>query len=289
MKKEEFLTNLRKKLSVLEEKEIQDIVGEYEQHIDMKMKEGLSEEDAIKDFGDFKELTAGILEAYHVKSDYSADKKNIDFDKVKEESRKATEKATSALGKGAGALGRGAGASWKWCGRQIKRLWNFIRKPFTGLHARICDSRKRAEGRGFFGKAWLLVLEFCRFAGRCVVWCCRLMWNAFWFFMSIFAGLGTLACIFLLGILLVLIVMGYPVAGVIMITIGGGLVSSSIMLLCFALIKKKPVREDNGDITRDFDDGDSKNEGDSWEYPEEQSSQAKQITVNSYREVPNHA
>ena len=106
------------------------------------------------------------------------------------------------------------------------------------------------------------------------------MWNAFWFFMSIFAGLGTLACIFLLGILLVLIVMGYPVAG---------LVSSSIMLLCFALIKKKPVKEDNGDITRDFDDGDSKNEGDSWEYPEEQSSQAKQITVNSYREVPNHA
>ncbi len=289
MKKEEFLTKLRKNLSVLEEREIQDIVEEYEQHIDMKMKEGLSEEEAIKDFGDLKELTAGILEAYHVKSDYSTDKKNIDFDKVKEESRKATEKATSALGKGAGALGKGAGAAWKWCGRQIKKLWNFIRKPFTGMQSRIYDSRKRAEGRGFFGKVWLLFLEFCRFAGRCVVWCLRLMWNVFWLFLGIFAGFGTLACIFLLGILAVLIVMGYPVAGVTMITVGGGLAVCSIMLFCFALIKKKPAKEDDGDITKDFDDGDSENEEGSWEYPEEQTSQAKQITVNSYQEVPNHA
>ena len=39
------------------------------QHIDIKMQNGQSEEDAIRDFGPVKELAAEILEAYHVKPD----------------------------------------------------------------------------------------------------------------------------------------------------------------------------------------------------------------------------
>lgn len=294
MKKEEFLTKLRKNLSVLEEGEIQDIVEEYEQHIDMKMKEGLSEEEATKDFGDLKELTAGILEAYHVKSDYNGEKKNIDFDKVKEESKKATEKATSAIGKGAGVLTKRAGLAAKWGIGQMKKLWNMIKRPFAGFRARFHDSGKRAEGRGFFSKLWLVILGFCRLIWQCIVWSIRLVWNLFWCFTGIFSGLCTLGCIFFFGIMAVLVVMGYPLVGVILITVGGGLISSSVMLFGFSLIKRKHVRQDNKDNTKDYNtngsgSGNPEDEETDWEYPEGSPSHAKKITVNSYQEVLNHA
>jgi len=294
MKKEEFLTKLKKNLSVLEEGEIQDIVEEYEQHIDMKTKEGLSEEEAIKDFGDLKDLTAGILEAYHVKSDYNAERKNIDFDKVKEESKKATEKATSAINKGAGVLTNRAGLAAKWGIRQMKKVWELIKKPFIGLRNHLHASKKRAEGKGFLGKLWLMVLELCRLAWQCVIWCVRLMWNSFWLFMGVMAGLGTLGCIFLFGILTVLLIMGYPLVGVTIITVGAGLIGSSVMILCFTLIKRKCVCKDTEDSTKDFnindsDSGDSGAGDNDWEYPEDGGSQPKKITVNSYQEVLNHA
>ena len=58
MNKTEFLDELKNGLAVLEEKEQQDILEEYTQHIDMKMERGLSEEEAIGDFGDLGQLAA---------------------------------------------------------------------------------------------------------------------------------------------------------------------------------------------------------------------------------------
>ena len=63
MNKETFLEELRGCLHVLEDQEQEDILEEYAQHIDMKRQKGLSEEEAIKDFGPVKELAAEILEA----------------------------------------------------------------------------------------------------------------------------------------------------------------------------------------------------------------------------------
>ena len=294
MKKEEFLTKLRKNLSVLEEGEIQDIVEEYGQHIDMKMKDGLSEEAAIKDFGDLKELTTGILESYHVKADYNAEKKNIDFDKVKAESKKATEKATNVLGKGAGALGKGAGTAGKWGICQMKKLWHFVRRPFIRLKENLHTSKKKAQGQGFFGKLWLLILGFCSMVWCLIVGCVRLFWNLFWLFFGIFAGFGALGCIFLFGVLAVVLIMGYPVVGMTIVTAGGSLFNSAVMLLCFSLLRRKREQKDHEDITKDSDTRNSrvedlKDKGDDWEYPESDMSQQKQIIVNSYQEVFHHA
>ena len=50
MDKVTFLEELRKYLHVLQDEEIQDIIGEYEQHIDLKVKNGQTEEQAIVDF-----------------------------------------------------------------------------------------------------------------------------------------------------------------------------------------------------------------------------------------------
>ena len=54
------------KRQILEDEEQADILEEYTQHIDMKISTGLSEAEAIRDFGNVSELAAQILEAYHV-------------------------------------------------------------------------------------------------------------------------------------------------------------------------------------------------------------------------------
>ena len=49
--KESFLKELQNGLAVLAESEQQDILAEYAQHIDMRIAGGLTEEEAIQDFG----------------------------------------------------------------------------------------------------------------------------------------------------------------------------------------------------------------------------------------------
>lgn len=80
MNKNEFLKYLEKRFEVLNEKERDDILNEYSQHIDMKIQSGLSEEEAIKDFGDISELADDILSAYNVDPNYK--KSGIDSAKV---------------------------------------------------------------------------------------------------------------------------------------------------------------------------------------------------------------
>ncbi len=58
MSKAEFLQELEKRLHVLNEKERQDVLEEYAQHIDLKIANGMSEEEAVKDFGSIEELIA---------------------------------------------------------------------------------------------------------------------------------------------------------------------------------------------------------------------------------------
>ena len=70
MNKNEFLEELNRHLLILEDEEQQDILEEYSQHIDMKVESGLSEDEAIRDFGSVKELAAQILEAYQVKVEF---------------------------------------------------------------------------------------------------------------------------------------------------------------------------------------------------------------------------
>lgn len=66
MKKDEFLSILEKRLQIINEKERRDIIDEYRMHIEMKMQEGKSEEEAIADFGDIDELVEEILDAYSI-------------------------------------------------------------------------------------------------------------------------------------------------------------------------------------------------------------------------------
>lgn len=77
MKKEEFIKELREKLDILEENEIEDIIEEYSGYIDEKIQNGQTEEEAIKDFGDIDELTTELLKAYKINVNKSKNEKNF--------------------------------------------------------------------------------------------------------------------------------------------------------------------------------------------------------------------
>lgn len=80
MTKKKFLSELEKKLSVLNESEIKDIVNEYSDIIDEKVKHGKTEKEAIEDFGKLDDLAKEILSAYKINPDYE-DKEETVIDK----------------------------------------------------------------------------------------------------------------------------------------------------------------------------------------------------------------
>ncbi len=71
MNKKKFIENLKKRLVILDENEIIDITNEYESIIDDKVKNGHSEQDAIRDFGNIDELINEILIAYKINPKYN--------------------------------------------------------------------------------------------------------------------------------------------------------------------------------------------------------------------------
>lgn len=94
MTKDKFLKSLEKKLNVLSEEEKNDIIAEYEDIIDEKIKHGKTEEEAIKEFGDINELSKEILSAYKINPEYSDKDKNVlddCEDLIKKGAKKLTE------------------------------------------------------------------------------------------------------------------------------------------------------------------------------------------------------
>ncbi len=94
MNKESFLKKLEQKLKVLSKEEIKDILNEYEDIIDEKVKHGKTEEEAVKEFGDIASLSREILKSYKINPEYQ--KSDNDFlgdceDLIKKGAKKLTE------------------------------------------------------------------------------------------------------------------------------------------------------------------------------------------------------
>lgn len=69
MTKNEFFQKLEARLNILNEQERNDILCEYNSHIEFKMQDGKTEAEAIADFGDVDALAEEILSAYHIDTD----------------------------------------------------------------------------------------------------------------------------------------------------------------------------------------------------------------------------
>ena len=95
MNKEEFLQKLEKELSILNNKERQDIIEEYKDTIEEKVKHGQTEEDAVRDFGNIDELVSEILDAYKINPEFNQKESNFD---------KFTQKGENLIKKGASKL-----------------------------------------------------------------------------------------------------------------------------------------------------------------------------------------
>lgn len=136
MNKETFLEELREHLRILEDQEQEDILEEYAQHIDMKLQKGLSEEEAIRDFGPMKELAAEILEAYHVKPEF--DKKKSSAVRMPElkgikivDGGKAFRKAGGFLKAKCMACIRGISRAFRWFGGKCRAAAAWLTRPFS--------------------------------------------------------------------------------------------------------------------------------------------------------------
>ncbi len=277
MDKKTFISELRAALSVLQADELDDIVNEYEQHIDMKMKNGLTEAEAIADFGSMPKLTADILEAYHVRADYAAGQKNRksifgEDGGAKKEILQQTGKKCRAAGQKAVHGLHGLGC-WLWgvllfWKRRLLRPAAWIgeswRKHRSGMVSEMRDeeeilenpdtvqTRKPGQEKEYPGAAeetqstrggracrgisrrrtggrWFVRMQtgiaamaggMGRFAAVCIHTCIKLVflgaqaaWNGCCIAFALFCACMGMLCLYGLGMLIVLCMQHYPLAG----------------------------------------------------------------------------
>lgn len=70
MNKKQFISELEKRLKVLNENERKDIINEYSDIINEKVKNGETEEQAVLEFGNIDSLVKEILESYKINPNY---------------------------------------------------------------------------------------------------------------------------------------------------------------------------------------------------------------------------
>lgn len=279
MNKEKFLTELREYLSILENQEQEDILAEYSQHIDMKMQKGLSEEEAIRDFGSMEELAAQILEAYHVKPEFH--KKNAVFKIPKPKTGNVLGLAktkTDDAGDGVSFIKHsgmwirkawtrtvhGIKAGFRWLSGKCRAFTGWLAKPFTGKKEeswenagenRIIEERAKEMG-GHLGKLckavghgiivlWNWLIRFC-------VFLLRFMWNAAWLLIAVFSACMAMIVLMGIGAMPVLLSQGYPLVGVFIICVGGLLCLGSLSYGAFGMLIRKKL--DDSDVNNRDED-----------------------------------
>lgn len=265
MSKAEFLKNLENRLEILNRSEREDILSEYEQHIEMRMNSGLTEEEAIQDFGDMEELVKEIMEAYNVNPDYGRKKKvwrpvigapafckKLFLRPRKKRKEELTEENM-------------ADDSREWEENQIgieeaqeeKRKENKESgmqketRKHIGLAAAWKNRKEKTKKEcmdwiGTAGNLWSRLWYIC-------LWCGLLCMKVLVLFTIWPIIIAEIAAVVGFGILIVLMVMGYPVIGLTVITIGCLMSGAAVIWLgkeiIFLKIKK---REKNKKETDNF-------------------------------------
>ena len=237
MTKTKFLTLLQQQICMLDDEEQKDILDEYSQHIDMKVESGMTEAEAIEDFGPMAELAAEILSAYHVKP-LSAPTESVAADI--EDLRRSGHNVAGAVV----SLGRkGCGRVAKLLSKLIDRLkaafkelqeWHPLRKSSQGGTGRLAGQagsmlKGLKNGSVSFGKfCWHACLTLLR-------WC----WNACVLCLTAFLFFCGLCAVFCMGLCVVLAVQGYPLGGVTVACLGAFMFCVSAGALVLKLVRRR--------------------------------------------------
>lgn len=272
MDKTTFLEELEKSLHVLKEEEIRDIIDEYEQHIDMKVKNGQTEEQAIADFGTVRELATEILEAYHVRADdevrYVKEeplKKSVE---IKEGAKKLQERTRGVhtwsldcmmrIKAWLCQIGNGINRGCSWCKKQAawpfewrkhrrqQRFAQSMKEEAVVLqdekNRKIEGKKQEISGKREPMKIGQSVGRACKKIWDAAVamlrWCIRMFWNFCVFGTAGILGIFELMALYVEGVLVVLLLKGYPLAGV---SVGGFGVILSLLAaigICFGVRKR---------------------------------------------------
>ena len=286
MNKERFLSELREYLSILENQEQEDILEEYAQHIDMKMQKGLSEEEAIRDFGSIEQLAAEILEAYHVNPEFRKKGAAFRFPKPKVGVVSRTDHASVApnssnanseesvwkqiCGRAGKALTGAAHrivSGFRWLGGKCRAFAGWVKKPFTGRKNGLGEDaeadRMEMEGtkemggrmRKFFGAIGSGIAALWRWFVRfCIFWL-KFMWNAAWLLFAIFCACLAMITLMGVGAVPILLWQGYPLIGIFIICIGGLLCLGSLSYGAFSMLIRSKQNDKDRNNTEDEKSG----------------------------------
>lgn len=226
MNKEDFLKELEGRLKVLDHRERQDMLSEYSQHIDMKIQSGMGEKEAIEDFGDIDSLAQEILEAYHIDPDYRV----LEEDEAVKLSK--AKKAGNIFAKSKESLS--GFLEQRKVQKEEKRSAEKKKQGKKFFHIRTTDPdsvEQKRERRGNPGrKKWYK--EGWKFMKWVIGFCVK----AALLFIAIPAVILDIIAVFGLGVLLILLVEGYPLIGVTIGVCGAVLCCSAYCLLVFSYI-----------------------------------------------------
>lgn len=221
MNKSEFLKRLAALLHILQEDEVKDILDEYEQHIDMKMEGGMSEHDAIRDFGSVEELAAEILSAYHVRTDFESKKENKVLEKMQGGSKKVLNRTGSAVKNAGTKTGSFIKRGLEKCKKILVSPFIFLKNLWSDRKNKKVQKQKRGaeDAMTITGAAKGIGTGCVHFCQRCVDWLIRICFGCI-FLCAGFMELGLVLCA---GLLLVLMILGYPVIGITLAVIGSAM------------------------------------------------------------------
>ena len=254
-----FLKELQSRIAVLEDAEQQDILAEYAQHIDLRVAGGLTEEEAIQDFGDLDQLASEILEAYHVKPAFRAPTAGVKVVSVPDP-RPALKRGCAGVGalvrRLGGALGRllrrmglSAAALVRACRRGLRRIFSRKAQPAAEVETE-CRAAKAAvssgeatsadQGSSLLPRTKRGLGRLFRSLGRFLGCVGRLVWNLVLLLCAVpFAGAGLL-CLVGLGFMVVLLFQGYPLAGAVLFCLGGAAFCAGVLGLGSTLLSRRP-------------------------------------------------
>lgn len=240
MNKTDFLHKLEERLQMLNASEREDIVSEYSQHIDMKVKDGLSEEQAIKDFGEFDGLIAEILEAYHFNPQFGSESKlQKELSGLASEAKKVSKGAFSWLT-----------AIFRSCGKIAEDILDKSRSLFDALaqkskpqKAHDKFSKSQNSGKGILSAAGGIFMSFIKITLKILASAFRACVYIGVFFAACMILIPTfclgLLALFGIGVTAVLLYGGYPIAGIFIGCLGGFLCCASVIAFALSFLIKK--------------------------------------------------
>lgn len=264
MDKATFLVQLQKNIGMLDDDEQKDIIDEYSQHIDMKVSGGMTEAEAIEDFGDFNEFVREVLNAYHVKAPFDQEDA---VEAAATASPTAGDRLDDAVRGGAQAAGRAVdatkrgarkmasavtGAAGKFSDRakeavsqaSAARAEARAEAAASGVEADRDGSESRAAAasgtsRGMIAEVGGMARSFGGVCWNVAKTAARWCWNFAVACLMASGGFMALVSLFCLGLGVVFLVQGYPVAGLTIAAAGCSMAFAAISFLLSRLIMRR--------------------------------------------------